>query len=134
MGTELITSKADLFLDETGLFRWNFLPKADINLDNAEEGYRIVKDVLNSKKVPVLVDMRGARKIDKPSRDYYKNNATEYFVAGAIIISSPLSKIIANFFLGLNRPPMPMKIVNSEEEGVRWLKAYIVENNLEKTN
>lgn len=43
--------------------------------------------------------------------------------AVALVVGSPLSRAIGNFFLGLNKPAMPMRLFTDEDEAVGWLKA-----------
>jgi hypothetical protein len=46
------------------------------------------------------------------------------FSATALIISSPLSRAIGNFFLGLNRTSMPTRLFTSEADALAWLSEY----------
>ncbi|RMG19085.1 MAG: hypothetical protein D6730_22105 [Bacteroidetes bacterium] len=114
-----------LRLDDSGIFHWNFVAGANITLADAQRAYRQVAKMLDGKKVPVLVDMRAPVKIERAARQYYASEAKNYFCAGAIIVGSPFSKILANFFMGFNKPPMPMRVVNAEEEGMEWLKSAV---------
>ena len=106
---------ANLVLDSKDILRWNFLTGAEINVSMAKKGYEEVEKLLRGRIVPVIVNMN-AKSIDKESRDYYKNNSTKYFSAGIIITESIFSKILGNFFMGFNKPPMPMYLVNNERE------------------
>jgi hypothetical protein len=40
----------------------------------------------------------------------------------ALIVTSPISKIIGNFFLGANKPLRPTRLFTDVEEGLQWLK------------
>jgi hypothetical protein len=50
------------------------------------------------------------------------NNRDSNVSAFAIIIQSPLSRVIGNFFMGLNKPRVPARLFKSEKEAVKWLK------------
>jgi len=43
------------------------------------------------------------------------------FTKAALIVTSPISRIIGNFFLGLNKPLKPTRLFTSREEGLKWL-------------
>src|ERR1700756_4774181 len=43
----------------------------------------------------------------------------------SILIESPLSRIIGNFFMGLNKPSVPAKLFNNEQDAIAWLKQYV---------
>ncbi len=36
----------------------------------------------------------------------------------------PKSPVIRNFFLGINKPPYPVTLFNSEEKALEWLKTF----------
>lgn len=119
-----IDHHAEIFLADDGIFRWNFAQKARVTVNIAEAEYLKVEKLLHGELVPVLVNMEGAIKIDRDSRTYYAENAPKYFTAGAIVVKSTFTRILAKFFMGLNKPPMPMKLVSSEEAGLAWLQQY----------
>jgi hypothetical protein len=42
----------------------------------------------------------------------------------ALVVTSPLSRVIGNFLLRIQRPQMPASLFNSEESALRWLKGF----------
>ena len=56
---------------------------------------------------------------------HYFCAGTKLFLAQAIIVDSPVSRLIGSFFLGLNKPPFPTKLFTSEADAVEWLKGYL---------
>jgi hypothetical protein len=49
-------------------------------------------------------------------------------VAQAFLVESSVSRVVANFALGLNRPPFPVKMFNNEEQARAWLLARMDEH------
>ncbi len=45
--------------------------------------------------------------------------------AAALLAQSPLSKVLGNLFLGLNKPLFPTRLFTSEKDAIEWLKGYI---------
>ena len=43
----------------------------------------------------------------------------------ALIVGSPLSRIIGNFFLSVNKPLYPARLFDNEASGLAWLQAII---------
>ena len=72
-------------------------------------------------KIPVLVDARGAGAMDRPSRELFKNSE-DGFASTAILVASPVSRMVANFFLGRNHTSAPVKMFTLEAEAVSWLQ------------
>jgi hypothetical protein len=45
--------------------------------------------------------------------------------AAALLIGSPLTRAIGNFFMGLNKPLIPTRLFTSETEALAWLKGFV---------
>jgi hypothetical protein len=74
---------------------------------------------------PMLSDCRKVKLFDKEARDFLAQpQNTVCISAGAILISSQLQKIIANFFIQLNKPPAPAKMFTDEAEALNWLQQF----------
>lgn len=70
----------------------------------------------------VIFDIRKAIGATKEARDMVKSNDYSHlFVAVAIIVDNSLSRMIGNFFVGFNRPELPLKIFTDVDEAVEWL-------------
>ena len=50
--------------------------------------------------------------------------ATKYLTAAALIIANPVSRIIGNFFMGLNKTAFPFQLFTNQEEALKWLKSF----------
>ncbi len=95
--------------------------KAKENIDAQER----VRDRLGKEKTRVLVDMRAIKSISRDAREYYANERTASIQrATALVIESPLSRVIANFFMGLNRPLTPTRMFTDVDEAIEWLQSF----------
>ena len=45
-------------------------------------------------------------------------------LAVALVIDSPLSRVLGNFFLGFNRPETPARLFTSVDEARAWLNTF----------
>ena len=71
---------------------------------------------------PILVVLENVQKVPRESREVFvgeKNIASSSSVA--LVVSSPVQRVIGNFFMGLNRPPIPAQLFSSEQDAVDWL-------------
>jgi hypothetical protein len=99
---------------------------AEVELQHAKENSLIVTSLYKDKKFPLLVDSRNIRSISKEARKYFSTNGRETKITSmAILVNSPLSRVIGNFFMGLNRPQVPTRLFESETEAAEWLKHYM---------
>jgi hypothetical protein len=114
------------WIDEFGICRTKVKPNAVIMLDDARENSLAVIKLSGGKTPPLLVDLREITSIDKSARDHFAmRNRKPGICAIAMLIKSPLSKVIGNFFLGINMPSVPTQLFTSEEKAILWLKKYI---------
>ena len=105
----------ELFADQTTKER------AKENVDAQER----VRDILGKAKTRVLIDMAAISEISKEARDYFANERTASIQrATALLISSPASRIIGNFFMGLNKPISPTRLFTDPREAIKWLQTY----------
>ncbi len=67
----------------------------------------------------ILVDIREVNSVDRDAREIYANNPSSQAVA--LVIGNPVSRILGNFFLGVNKNVSPLKLFTSEQEALNWL-------------
>ncbi len=84
-----------------------------------------VRDGLKKTKTRVLVDMTAITEISKEARDYFANERTASIQrATALLIDSPVSRVIGNFFMGLNKPISPTRIFTDPHKAIQWLHTF----------
>lgn len=85
-------------LDPRGFIISRVAPLAEINLDHAKENTLKVRELSGDVVYPILVDIRKIRSISKEARDHFAmRDRKPGVVAIAMLVSSPLSRIIGNF-------------------------------------
>ncbi len=121
----LLTRCAMISLGEDGIVRFTVSAGADETLDDAREGVAAVVKISKGKKCPLLADIRRVRATSREVRRYYAGEeATRAAAAAAILVGSPISRMIGSFFLGLNKPGIPVRLFASESEATEWLKGF----------
>jgi hypothetical protein len=120
------TKGAKLWLGEDGIFRSRTNSESEITVELAREHLEIHTKLTRGKKTPVLTDIREIKSITRAARVHLSGEeADKVHSALAILTGSQVSKVIGNFFLGLNRPKFPTKMFTSEEKAVEWLKGFV---------
>jgi hypothetical protein len=123
---EIITNTERITLDETGVIRCKAFKNTLLNLDDAKENIQAVKILANGKKTPVLVDITLAKGALKDARDFFAGTeAGQIQSACALLVNSPLSQLVGNFFLGLNKTKFPTRLFKNEEKAIEWLKTFL---------
>lgn len=105
----------------TGIARTDWLPGAVCGIDVARDVDAEIK-ALGQDKVLSLVDLRQVASIDRPAREFFMDRNPNYR-AVALVAGSASTRMLANFFLGLKRGSIPVKMFTSEADAVAWLQA-----------
>lgn len=102
--------------------RATFTPGAHITLAHAREHFAIMRELTGGRRVPVLVDASEVGSQDREARAMYAGpEAFAFTSACAIVVGSPVSRIIGSFFLGFNKPLYPTRLFGQRHEAERWL-------------
>ncbi|WP_276368957.1 hypothetical protein [Chryseolinea sp. H1M3-3] len=110
---------------EAGIVYFVYKPNTSLDLHAAKQ---IVADRIKFQKqvdYPVYCDIREMKKADKEARDFLAKEGSSYTKGVAIIVDSPMTKIIGNFYLGLNKPTTPTKMFTDKREALEYLNQLI---------
>lgn len=87
----------------------------------------IVQDRLAFKKgifYPSLFDIREVKQSTKEARDYMANEGNDLVLASAILVSSPVLRMMANFYIMVNKPKNPTRMFTDKDGAVEWLNQF----------
>lgn len=119
-------SKFYTWMGDDGIARTVVKQQADISLEDAQENTKAIEMLYEGEKFPLLIDTRQVKYISKEARDHFSiGDRATVLNSFALLVGSPLSRIIGNFFMGLNKPSVPMRLFTSEKEALKWLKQYV---------
>ena len=125
MATEISVRTQRIRLDDDGIVRAELLPHIDVDHADAVEAVGAIATLSGGKRVPVLVDLRRVKSMSREARTYFSGVETSRTEsAAALLVGSPLTRAIGNFFLGLNRPCFPTRLFTSEEDALAWLHGF----------
>lgn len=116
---------AKIWLGEDGIVYIKILPKSEITLKDIKEQFKIASKLVNNKRVPFLIDSRGVKSIERGARKFIQEESEKIVTQLAILIGSYISRLIGNFFIGINKVPYPTKIFTLEDKAIQWLKRHI---------
>ncbi|HWY10262.1 MAG TPA: hypothetical protein VN026_03000 [Bacteroidia bacterium] len=109
-----------------GIARTKVKPNAEITLNHALENTKVVTSFFLDKKFPILIDSRGIKSMSREAREHFSTRGRDSKTSAfGIVIKSPLSRVIGNFFLGLNRPAVPTRLFDNETDALVWLKKHL---------
>jgi hypothetical protein len=127
MESEAITTKiSKVWLGEDGIARIIHVPGAEVTLEDAQETMAAYRKLNEGKRRPLFVDTKTMKSLAREARHYYASEeAARVASAVAIIVGTPVSRVLGNFYLGLSNPHLPSRLFSSEEEALTWLRGYL---------
>ena len=109
------------WLGSDGIVRTKVKPGAEIELKHARENSRVVNSFESQNGFPMIVDTTEIKSISKAARDHFSlRNRDSKVISIAILRDSTIGNMVANFFIGLNKPAVPVKLFDNEKEAVKW--------------
>ena len=73
---------------------------------------------------PCLMNVLKINGISKEARDYFAKEGDSHIMANAMLITSPIMKMISNFYIMVNNPRKPTKLFTDKEEAIEWLNHF----------
>jgi hypothetical protein len=124
--TQAITTRAfRLWIDEEGIVRTEAFAGSEQTRADAEEVVAL-RLGMTGRPRPILVDIRRIKSIDHDARAYFASPAgSAELTAVALVIDSPLTRVIANFYLGIHRPGVPTRMFTAEGAALAWLRRFL---------
>ena len=114
MGTE-----AGLALGADGVLRLTW-PRGAVNTaEDAERAMLRVNQLCGDERHPMLVDMATTADVSRGARAVFGRPCQASRIA--LLGASPVDRVLANFFLGINAVPCPTKFFTSERDAIAWL-------------
>lgn len=81
------------------------------------------------KDFPLLIHTNKMKHITREAREYLASEeGCQKIKSCAILTDSILTKVIANFFLQINKPLVPSKLFTNEESARKWLSKNKIKN------
>ena len=125
-GVETFSTESSVnWLHEEILFIY---AKSDIehDIDQAKKGKELIRQILNDKDVPMICDVRTSIPLNKEVRDFYgTDEGLKNCKSFTFIVDTAFSRVVANFFMGFKKLPIPIRMFSSVKEAIEWSKQYV---------
>ncbi len=116
------TDKCELRIDEQGVVHWSYQPRVELKLADAQREVEVATELTGGKSHLHLVDLRTIKSVEGKARATYAGDEmAKIAIAMALLVGSPVSRVLGNFYIGLNRPSCPTKLFTDEAAALEWL-------------
>jgi hypothetical protein len=94
-------------------------PSVRIEAADAHAAMAAVNVAAAGSEYPMLVDMATTASVSRQARAVFSIPCAASRIA--LLGSSPVDRVLANFFLGVHIPPCPTRFFTSRPEAMTWL-------------
>jgi hypothetical protein len=105
-------------------------PGAVMSEEDAQEGLRVGRDMAGASPCAMLVEMADMKSATREARDIYArtDNRVTNVLGVALVVRTPLARMIGNFFIGFNRPRRPVRLFTDTRDAELWLQGLLAGN------
>jgi hypothetical protein len=121
---EIKRDKFRMWLRPEGIVQLEWNPGASMGLEDALAAVDALIQITGGTAGPLLVDSRLAGPQDRPARMEFVRRA-DLVTAVAIVVGTPLSRMMGNFFVSVNRPTAPTRLFDDVASASAWLMGYL---------
>jgi hypothetical protein len=110
---------SSLDFDSNGILRLQWARGVVIDAPNAQRAMDRVNEMCAGRPTPLLIDMATTESVSRAARAVFAKRCDASAIA--LLGSSAVDRVLANFFLGVNSAPVPTRFFTNSDEAVRWL-------------
>jgi len=101
-----------------------FLSSDNHGLEDAKKVVNAHHELAAGKKTGVLADItRTTTGANRDAREYYVTEEASVMKKGmAMLVKSPLQRMLGNVFFRMNKPPYPTRLFTDRVEAIAWLR------------
>jgi hypothetical protein len=121
---KVIDPKFRIWLRPDGIVQIVWAPAAVINYEDAIAAIDAMTKINDGKRRPLLVDAHDAGPQDRAARSEFVRRG-DLVSAVALLGATPLSRMMAIFFIAVSRPMAPTKLFNDESSALAWLREFL---------
>jgi hypothetical protein len=113
-----------MWLRPDGIVQLVWAPRTTVLFEDATAALEAMAQLTGGRRSPLLVDMHDTGPLDRPTRAELTRRSDLQSAVG-LIVGTPLTRMMANFFLSVNKPQFPTRLFDNEASSVAWLQAFV---------
>jgi hypothetical protein len=118
--------KFRMWLRPDGIVQLVWAPQVEIGLEDATAAIEAITELTGGRQSRLLVDMRDTGPQDRATRAAWTDR-NDLSSAVALIVGTPLSRMMGNLFIRMNKPQFPVRLFDKEAPAVAWLQGFVGE-------
>jgi hypothetical protein len=113
-----------MWLRPDGIVQVVWVPRTTALLEDATATLEAMAQFTSGRRRPLLVDIRETGPQDRRTRAEWSSRS-DLQSAVALIVGTPLSRMMGNLLLRVNKTPFPIRLYDNEAAAVAWLQKFV---------
>lgn len=110
---------------QDGIIYTSFSENYEIKLDVAKKLVQWRVEIQGSSTMPLMLDFRNLKSIDKESRDFLAEKSNNIYIsAAAILVKSEIQRLLGMIFVFYYSVSCPYKVFEDERKALNWLNHF----------
>lgn len=122
--TEFTHPKFRMWLRPDGIVHLVWGPRVTMALEDAIAAIDAMTKLTGGRRFPLLVDRHDTGPQDRPARMEFVRRG-DLVSAVALVVATPLSRMMGNFFLTVSKPMAPTRLFDDEASALAWLQEFV---------
>ena len=94
---------------------------ARIGQEQAVDNNHAISTLAGDTPVLLIARIGGIVHMDRHARELSARYADDHYRKVALVVGNPMSRMLAGFFVGLNKPTVPTRTFSDDASAVAWL-------------
>ena len=121
---EITGEKFRIWTRPDGVVEIEWVPQVPSTLDDAVAVIEAMSELTGGRAAPLLVHTTDAGPQSREARLEFVRRQ-EVVSAVALVVGNPLSRMMANFFINVSKPEVPIRLFEDDESALTWLRGYV---------
>ncbi|MFI5172188.1 MAG: hypothetical protein ACHQFW_07335 [Chitinophagales bacterium] len=119
------TPLSTMWFGDDGIFYSITKKDVVITKEGLIDSFRFIQERSGGKMICWIGDISQATFPTQEARDYAGEETPKFIKALALVTNSEISKLIANVFIALKKPPYPTKMFTNEKDAETWIRQFL---------
>jgi hypothetical protein len=120
----LTHTKFRVWLRPDGIVQLVWAPRVTMVLEDALAATEAMGQLTGGRRSPLLVDAHDVGPQERPARTEFTRRG-DLVSAVALVVGTPLSRMMGNFFLAVSKPVAPTRLFEDEASALAWLLEFV---------
>jgi len=113
-----------MWLRPDGIVQIVWTQQTAMGREDAVAAIEAMAQLTGGRRSPLLVDLHGGGLPDRSARLELAPRG-DVVSAVALLVDTPLTRMLGNFFLSVNKPSYPIRLFDDEASALAWLRAFV---------